>query len=159
MESSGPAVTTFNDIATREDIRTLVDGFYAKALKDPVIGFLFTEVAQIDLPTHLPKLYRFWEMVLLGGQAYQGSPLIPHFHLHMRHPLEWAHFVRWLELFHETVDEHFAGPVADLAKARAERIAANFHARIQEGQEAGLFVSKGYSRANPTGVPPVDKTS
>ena len=136
-----------HDIADRNDIQTLVDGFYAKALNDPVIGFLFTEVAKIDLPTHLPKLYNFWEMVLLGGQSYQGSPLIPHFHLHLRHPLERAHFVRWLELFHQTVDEHFAGPVAELAKARAERIAQNFHARIQEGQEAGLFVTKGYNRA------------
>jgi hemoglobin len=140
-------VIELHDIADRNDIQTLVDGFYAKALNDPVIGFLFTEVAKIDLPTHLPKLYNFWEMVLLGGQGYQGSPLIPHFHLHLRHPLERAHFVRWLELFHQTVDEHFAGPVAELAKARAERIAQNFHARIQEGQEAGLFVTKGYNRA------------
>jgi hemoglobin len=139
-------VTDLHDIADRNDIQTLVDGFYAKALVDPVIGFLFTEVAKIDLPTHLPKLYNFWEMVLLGGQSYQGSPLIPHFHLHLRHPLERAHFTRWLELFHQTVDEGFAGPVADLAKARAERIAQNFHARLQEGQAAGLFVTRGYPR-------------
>jgi hemoglobin len=140
-------VTEPRDIATRGDIQRLVDGFYARALKDPVIGFLFTEVAKIDLPTHLPKLYNFWEMVLLGGQGYQSSPLIPHFHLHMRHPLERAHFLRWVGLFHETVDGLFQGPVADLAKTRAERIAQNFQARIEEGQEAGLFVSKGHPRA------------
>ena len=51
-------VTEPSDIATREDIEKLVDGFYAQALKDPVIGFLFTEVAQIDLPTHLRVVSR-----------------------------------------------------------------------------------------------------
>jgi hemoglobin len=133
-------MTGLADIQTRDDIRRLVDRFYDKALKDAVIGFLFTEVAKIDLPTHLPKLYDFWEMVLLGGQNYQGNPMVPHFHLHLRHPLELKHFTRWLELFHQTVDENFSGPTADLAKARSERIAQNFHARIQEGEQGGLFI-------------------
>ena len=127
------------DIANRDDIRRLVDSFYAKALVDPVIGFLFTEVARIDLPTHLPKLYDFWETLLLGATSYQSSPLMPHFHLHMRHPLETAHFVRWVELFHSTVDELFAGPIAQMAKVRSERIALNFRERIQQGEVAGFF--------------------
>ncbi len=130
-----------SDISTRADIYRLVDAFYAKALVDPVIGFLFTEVARIDLPTHLPKLYDFWETLLLGATSYQSSPLMPHFHLHMRHPLETAHFVRWVELFHSTVDELFAGPTAQMAKVRSERIALNFRERIQQGEEAGFFDS------------------
>lgn len=145
------------DIQTRDDIRLLVDSFYEKALKDPLIGFLFTEIARIDLPTHLPKLYAFWEMVLLGGNSYQGSPMVPHFHLHLRHPLELAHFTRWLELFHQTVDDHFAGPVADLAKMRSERIAQNFHARIREGEQAGLFVTRGYPRAGTPVMKPAEE--
>ncbi len=136
------------DIANREDIRRMVDAFYAKALIDPVIGFLFTEVARIDLKTHLPKLYDFWETLLLGTTSYQSNPLIPHFHLHMQHPLEAAHFAMWVELFHSAVDEHFEGPVAQMAKARAERIALNFQERIQQGEQAG-FVDAHRRKARP----------
>jgi hemoglobin len=136
-----------SDISNREDIRRLVDAFYAKALTDPVIGFLFTEVARIDLPTHLPKLYDFWETLLLGATSYQSSPLMPHFHLHMRHPLETAHFVRWVELFHSTVEELFEGPIAHMAKVRSERIALNFRERILQGEASGFF--DGYRRTKP----------
>ena len=38
-------------------------------------------------------------------------------------PFTDAHFARWLELFTETVDEQFEGPVADLAKAPAAKMA------------------------------------
>lgn len=140
------------DISNRDDIRQLVDAFYAKALVDPVIGFLFTEVAKIDLPTHLPKLYDFWETLLLGATSYQSSPLVPHFHLHLKHPLETEHFVRWVELFHATVDELFEGPVAHMAKVRSERIALNFRERIQQGEDTGLFA--GY-RQRRTGNQPL----
>jgi hemoglobin len=37
--------------------------------------------------------------------------------------LTTAHFDRWLQLFDETVDELFDGPVADRAKARAATMA------------------------------------
>ena len=39
-----------HDIETRADCERLVREFYSRALEDPVIGFLFTDVARLDLP-------------------------------------------------------------------------------------------------------------
>ena len=43
--------------------------------------------------------------------------------LHAKVPLTWKHFSRWLAIWFATVDDHFAGPVADDAKERASRVA------------------------------------
>ena len=54
------------DIESPEDIIQLVDSFYASAVVDSVIGHFFTEVMQVDLEEHLPRLYRFWCAIILG---------------------------------------------------------------------------------------------
>lgn len=54
------------DILIREDIELLVNTFYDKIKKDDTIGYFFTEIANVDWPTHLPKMYDFWESILLG---------------------------------------------------------------------------------------------
>ncbi|MNS93348.1 Group 3 truncated hemoglobin ctb [compost metagenome] len=109
-------------LETRDDIQTLVDGFYDKVRKDPLIGPIFNDVAKVDWHEHLPKLYNFWADLLLGEDTYRGRPFPPH----MRLNLELTHFERWLALFVLTVDEHFHGLKAEEAKARAVRIARNF---------------------------------
>ncbi len=35
-----------SDIINREDVKTLVDTFYKKVLKDAIIGFIFTETIE-----------------------------------------------------------------------------------------------------------------
>ena len=47
------------DIRNRKDIELLVDTFYDKIKTDAVIGFLFTEIAQVNWETHLPRMYDF----------------------------------------------------------------------------------------------------
>ena len=111
------------DITGTADIRRLVDDFYGRALHDPEIGYFFTEVARIDLPAHLPRLYAFWESLLLGGTEYRGNPMQVHEALHRKSPLEPRHFARWLVLWEATVDSLFAGPKALEAKQRARSIA------------------------------------
>ena len=110
------------DITTSEDIKSLVDGFYEKVKADEVIGFIFNDVAHVDWPKHLPKMYAFWEFLLLGKDTYQGNPMEVHKKLHSIIPLTEAHFTRWLQLFHETVDENFQGLVAEDAKNRSRLI-------------------------------------
>lgn len=120
MQSSGT-----NDrrlIESRQDIELLVNSFYDKVRKDELIGPIFNDVAKVDWQEHLPKLYNFWSDLLLGSDDYRGRPFPPHIPL----DLQPDHFVRWLELFFATVDEHFYGPKADEVKARAHRIAHNF---------------------------------
>jgi hemoglobin len=120
-----------HDIATRADVELLVRAFYTKALADPVIGWLFTDVARLDLGAHLPQIASFWETVLLGVKSYSGTPFEPHARLHAKANLRAGHFGRWLALWNETVDELFVGETAALAKAHALRVAQAFHARLQ----------------------------
>jgi hemoglobin len=118
------------DISTRADVEQLVRAFYGRALTDEIIGWLFTDVARLDLEAHVPRITAFWETVLLGARSYGGGAFRPHALLHAKAGLRGGHFARWLALWRETVDALFAGPTADLAKAHAERVAAAFHERL-----------------------------
>ena len=120
-----------HDIRDRADCERLVRAFYGKALEDPIIGFIFTDVAQLDLEAHVPRITSFWQTVLLGEKTYAGGAFGPHAHLHERVELKRGHFDRWLQLWFGTVDELFAGEKANLAKVHALRVASAFHTRLQ----------------------------
>lgn len=120
-----------HDIETREDCERLVRAFYGRALEDPVIGYIFTDVAGLDLDEHVPVIAAFWETILLGAQSYRGGAFRPHAEIHLRSPLRAGHFDRWLLLWRTTVDELFAGPRAEQAKRHAARVALAFHRRLQ----------------------------
>jgi hemoglobin len=119
------------DVQDRSDCELLVREFYSRALSDPIIGFLFVDVARLDLDTHVPRITAFWETILLGAQSYSGGAFRPHALLHARVPLRRGHFDRWLWLWQTTVDELFAGERAELAKAHAVRVADAFHGRLE----------------------------
>ena len=107
------------DIENAQDIRTLVDAFYRKVIKDEVIGYFFTEVVALDWNLHLPIMYQFWDTILFAKAAYKGNPVKKHVDLHQQSPLELEHFERWIMLWEETITDHFAGPVAEDAKKKA----------------------------------------
>jgi hemoglobin len=121
-----------HDIEDRADCERLVRAFYGRALEDPLIGWIFTDVAKLDLEAHVPKIASFWETILLGAQSYGGGAFRPHAVLHERAGLRAAHFERWLVLWRTTVDELFAGERAELAKSHAQRVARAFHGRLNE---------------------------
>jgi len=115
-----------SDIATEADIKTLVDGFYQKVNEDDLLAPVFNDTAQVDWKEHLPVMYRFWSSMLLHSKSYQGNPWPKHAVL----PVNITHFGRWLALFRQTVDEHFAGPKATEAKNVAASIADTFQNRL-----------------------------
>ena len=119
------------DIESRDDIEQLVRAFYGKALTDPIIGFIFTDVAKLDLEAHVPTITSFWETVLLDAKSYSGGAFRPHAELHMKVGLREGHFERWLQLWFGTVDELFAGEKANQAKIHALRVGTAFHGRLQ----------------------------
>ena len=119
--------TAHPDIQTEADIKALVDTFYDHVNADPLLAPVFNEFAQVNWPAHLPRMYDFWSGLLLHTSRYQGQP----FRKHIPLPIGGAHFERWLTLFHRTVDELFAGPVAEEARLRAQSIAHVFEARLQ----------------------------
>lgn len=136
-----------HDIETRADVERLVRAFYGRALTDPIIGFLFVDVAKLDLEEHVPVITSFWETILLGARSYGGGAFRPHAALNAQVPLHAGHFERWLLLWRTTVDELFAGERAEEAKAHAQRVARAFSGRLQGMTRAptahgGLAVSR-----------------
>ncbi|MGW5775500.1 group III truncated hemoglobin [Streptomyces sp. NPDC003863] len=111
------------DIRDRHDLDVLLRRFYGAAFADPLIGPFFTEVAGTDLEVHLPHIADFWERALLRTADYGRDPFAPHAALHGARPLTAAHFGRWVQLWHASVDGLHAGPRAERAKAQGERIA------------------------------------
>jgi hemoglobin len=124
------------DIESRADCERLVRAFYGRALEDPIIGFIFVDVAKLDLEAHIPRITSFWETIVLGAQSYGGGAFRPHAQLHQKVRLRRGHFERWLALWRDTVDELFAGERAELAKTHALRVARAFHQRLEQMSSA-----------------------
>jgi hemoglobin len=120
------------DIATREDCERLVRAFYTRAFEDERLGPIFVDVAKLDLDEHVPRITSFWETVLLGARSYGGGAFVPHYELDQQTPLTPELFNRWVVLWVTTVDEGFAGPVAEEAKLRANLVAGAFAKRLAE---------------------------
>jgi hemoglobin len=118
------------DIEDRADCERLVRAFYGRVLVDPIIGWIFADVAKLDVEAHVPVIASFWETILLGAHSYTGGAFRPHAALHAKVRLRAGHFERWLVLWRETVDELFAGERAELAKEHARRVADAFHRRL-----------------------------
>ena len=120
-------MTAKNDITSLENIKLLVDTFYSQVQKDDFLGPIFNEKIGDRWPEHLEKMYRFWQTILLEVHSYSGSPFPPHKQL----PVTKEHFDCWMELFTQTTDILFIGPLADEAKLRAKNMAEMFNYKIE----------------------------
>ena len=133
------------DISDRADIDRLMNEFYSRAMVDEKIGYIFTDVAKLDLDHHLPLIGDFWETLLFRSGDYSRhgrNPIEVHRKLDLMSPLLPEHFERWLEIFRETVDSLFEGEVTEFAKARAIAIARRMLESIGRGEAVPI------SRAN-----------
>ncbi len=124
------------DIESRKDIEILVDEFYTKIKKDDLVGFIFSDIARVNWEKHLPIMYDFFENMLFYTGNYTGNPMELHKHINRLFPLTGEHFTRWILLFNTTVDELFAGKIAELAKQRAKSIAAVMQIKIADEESS-----------------------
>ncbi len=131
--SSSTARPQVVDITGRGDLDALLAAFYGRALADPDLRPVFVDVMRLDLDEHLPVIAAFWEHVLFRTGTYSGRTMDVHRRVHQRIPLTESHFCRWLELWQSSVDEMFAGPVAEQAKAHAARMASVFLRNLSAG--------------------------
>lgn len=120
------------DITSRSDIETLVDQFYLKAKQHKTIGFIFTRVIPIDWDHHIPVICDFWETTIFHNAIYKGNPLQVHLDINRKIKLEKVHFESWLTLFNDTVDEHFKGKNAEIAKIRAQSMATVIQIKLHQ---------------------------
>lgn len=118
------------DIQGRDEIVRLVDRFYEKVQGDETLGFIFDKIAKVDWPTHLPKMYDFWQTVLFRNGGFRGDPIGKHSRLVSLTTMGREQFDRWLELFEETVDELFSGENAGHIKRCAADMANVIHSKI-----------------------------
>jgi hemoglobin len=111
---------------TEAAIAACVEDFYASALADPDLGPMFREAID-DLPAHLQVIRDFWSHALLGTRRYAGSP----YPAHVKLPIEWPHFERWLTLFEAAARKDLPPALAERALARARH--------MTESLRVGLF--------------------
>jgi len=105
---------------SEDEIRRLVDGFYAKVRADPELAPIFARAIPGDWGPHLTTMRDFWSSVMLTSGRYKGNPVAKHVRLEGMAP---RLFDRWLELFGETCGELFDESVASAFRAKAARIA------------------------------------
>lgn len=103
---------------TEEMIARLVARFYQRVRADSLLGPIF-EARISDWDAHLAKLCDFWSSVALMSGRYHGRPMP----VHLRLPIEDAHFDRWLDLFAQTANELCPPAAAAHFIDRARRIA------------------------------------
>lgn len=131
-----------HDLTTPDDVVQMVDTFYDRVRIDPILAPIFDEIARVDWAAHLPKMYAFWNSVLFGMAGFKGNPMAVHMALARMTPLTAREFDRWLALFHETVDDLFAGPGAEDAKFRAARIATVMAHHVAGSEIGGLYAGR-----------------
>jgi hemoglobin len=116
------------DVVSEDDIRRLVDAFYAKIRVDSELGPIFARAIPGDWQPHLTKMYAFWSSVMLSSGRYKGNPVAKHL---VVEGITLKLFDRWLALFDQTCAELFD-----------DRLRAEFGAkaaRIAESLELALF--------------------
>ena len=128
----------------RADIEDIVARFYATVLDDGIIGFIFTDVAKIELEHHLPIIVNFWADSLFqfkdadGKNSYTGNPLQKHLEVHQKLPLRPGHFTRWLFLFNKAVDAQHQGLNAQAMKNKAEQVAKSISAALVKAKRSDM---------------------
>lgn len=112
------------DLTSPGAIGELVTSFYREIVFDDLLEPVFSEVAEVDWVRHIPVLVDYWVSILLGTRAGNGSIMGVHRHLHGLAPIEREHCDRWFSLWVGCVDERWAGPNAERAKAHAAALMA-----------------------------------
>ncbi len=124
---------------TEETVARLVDRFYDRARRDPLLGPVF-DAAIHDWDGHLSGIRDFWAHHLLGTPR-QGQGHM--FMAHARLPIGPAHFDRWLALFDETAAELLPPDAREHAMKRANHVADSIR--------AGMFTVPGVRFGQPAG--------
>lgn len=118
------------DIATRADLELLLSRFYERLLQNEEMRHIFIDVAQINMAEHLPTIVDFWEQLLFQTANYHKNVMQLHLDLNAKTPLSARHFQIWINTFNTSVNSHFSGPNAELAKTRALSIGTTMQVKL-----------------------------
>lgn len=128
-------------IENRKDVSNLVHCFYGKVRADKSLGPIFNQsIDEEQWPAHLEKMTDFWMGNLLGTKTFKGEPIKAHVTAdnNADHSITQLHFARWIQLWFETIDEHFVGAVSAKAKDVARILTTPIYMAIWENQQAQM---------------------
>lgn len=125
-----------HDIRNRVDVYVLVDTFYKKIRKDPVLGPIFNGHIS-DWNAHLIHLTDFWESSLFFVNKYKGNPLEKHIEVDagVDHSITEKHFGIWLNHWIQTLDELYEGDKVYIAKNRARKMGTFIYVKLFEARK------------------------
>ena len=135
LNAANPEFLIMKDITTRKDIEKLMAAFYDTLLHDDAINYIFTDVAQINIPEHLPHIVDFWEQNLISHGNYSKNVLQIHLDLNGKTALTANHFKIWLKHLNQTADSLFHGQNTEKLKTRALSIATIMQIKLQENAQ------------------------
>ena len=126
------------DITQWDDIKTLIEAFYDKILRDPVLAPVFVDVAGDNLEHHIDMICDFWDTALFQSGRYKGAMLQAHIRLNNKMRLTDEHFDLWLQYFQESVNELYYGDNAELIKSKARTLSTIMRVKLDEIEKRRL---------------------
>lgn len=121
---SGPWEHRGRDLDGVEEVQEMVTRLYVDIVQDELLGPYFDFGPDfIDWLAHIGNVTDYWSHVLLYAPGYPIDTIERHRPLHDRDPFTPDLFDRWLQIFEDTVDGGWSGPVATRAKKRATGMA------------------------------------
>ncbi|MCB5187734.1 group III truncated hemoglobin [Methylobacillus caricis] len=120
-------------ICTEDEIKALVQAFYAVVRKDERLGPIFNGHIS-DWNAHLEKLEDFWCAILLGSRRFTGTPMPKHIALP---DLSAELFEHWLALFRQTLANQPNHALQTQAEQMAGKIANSLWMGYQMHRKPG----------------------
>lgn len=106
------------EIRNVEDITILLQRFYERARQDSLLGPVFySQIKNWD--EHVSMTAQFWMNLLFRGKGLDEGLDAKHSELF----IQSRHFDRWITIFHDVVNTHYDGPVAQHAKFLSIKLA------------------------------------
>lgn len=96
-------------------IARVVRSFYDRARQDVLIGYHFQRISDFD--SHLPRIFAFWELQLLGQTQIELDGPLDVINAHIPLKIHRGEVGRWVKLFEETLEAEKQRGMEDLASA------------------------------------------
>jgi hemoglobin len=116
-------------------VREVIDAFYVKVRRDPILGPVFDGIIKDDWPAHLERIGSFWLTATRLGSGYEGRGFMP---AHLKHgSIRAEQLPRWLLLFRETAHDLCPPAAADVLIDIAERMADSIRVSLSRRDGRG----------------------
>ena len=124
-----------SETVDRASVEKMVRSFYAKLVRDEIVGPYFIRALGSDLGNdkwyeHFRTLDNFWLYMMEGDEGYMGDPFGPHAFIGK---LSAETFERWLEVFNAHVHEHYTREIAEKFYRKSEILAKRFMVNLEIG--------------------------